>query len=298
MSMCYSISVNIFNNMLFGGKMNKSKVFTFVIFALCIYLLMSCEMFSFSIAKSFSRDYSDLLSDASVNELLSLAQDVESGNVDIAASLLNEFSEEDLSKLTIKEKESILELAFDATLSMGSLSNLTGELFDDDVKVNYSIFLGKVFDEVRQCNTDAINELLSSPDVLKSASTDILSTAAITSTFQLIANSELNTSQEAVETFEKVVARSEFQNVDENSVEILASALVAELYPSAKDDNKNKLESELTNSLNVLLLLSGNDLTVDNETINRQEELGDTMFLGLVPISDMLGSFNFSNATP
>lgn len=154
--------------------------------------LFSCDLYTSSIGENVVRDQSEVLKNASASALAEMAAGVESANPETAVAIMELLGnkKDELKSLTIEEKEAILNLALDTTVSIGKLTEIAkplldgGSISDDDAKK----IVKDILNNVNSFNTDALTTLLEDPDTLKNADPSVLANAAIASIAQVATN--------------------------------------------------------------------------------------------------------------
>lgn len=254
----------------------KKTVYMLVLFVSCL-TFASCSLFTTSLGKSFARDPSAMLENATTSDLIELAKGSESANPDVAAGILNELSKKDkteIIELSTEDKQDVLKLAVDATISMGTISGALDSVDMENLEnIDADEVIGNLVDSITEFDTAIIDTLFTDPKTLATADPSVLADAAIVSLIQVVGKDGIT---KLMEEGVNINSSSEPEAIAES---ILSAADIS-------DDEKAEKIDSLKATANVIKLLTGNSVTVGDETVTRDDEFADIKILGLVSLGD------------
>ncbi len=254
----------------------KKTVYMLVLFVSCL-TFASCSLFTTSLGKSFARDPSAMLENATTSDLIELAKGSESANPDVAAGILNELSKKDkteIIELSTEDKQDVLKLAVDATISMGTISGALDSVDMENLEnIDADEVIGNLVDSITEFDTAIIDTLFTDPKTLATADPSVLADAAIVSLIQVVGKDGITKLME------------EGVNINSSSEpEAIAKSILS--AADISDDEKAEKIDSLKATANVIKLLTGNSVTVGDETVTRDDEFADIKILGLVSLGD------------
>ena len=143
-------------------------------------LTVSCrQIFTTSLGSALARDGINIPSDASVDELLEIAEGEYSSDPDVAKELLDAFADKDAADLTglsKDEKGTILDLAASAAVDMDTITDLG---IKADSGYDKNALVAEAFNSFdSSVNLTAIEILLNDPNTIQTAPLDSIILAA------------------------------------------------------------------------------------------------------------------------
>ena len=144
-------------------------------------LTVSCrQLFTTSLGSALARDGINIPSDASIDELLEIAQGEYGSDPDVSKELLDAFAEQDaddLTDLSADEKGAILNLAASAAVDMDTLTDLGKKAGDD--AYNSDDLVAEAFNSFdTSVDLTAIEILLADTNTIQTAPVDSIILAA------------------------------------------------------------------------------------------------------------------------
>lgn len=255
----------------------KKTVYMLVLFVSCL-TFASCSLFTTSLGKSFARDPSAMLENATTSDLIELAKGSESANPDVAAGILNELSKKDkteIIELSTEDKQDVLKLAVDATISMGTISGALDSVDMENLEnIDADEVIGNLVDSITEFDTAIIDTLFTDPKTLATADPSVLADAAIVSLIQVVGKDGIT----------KLMEDGGDIDFSSSKPEVIAESILS--AADISDDEKAEKKDSLKATANVIKLLTGKEVTVGDETVTRDDELADIKILGLVSLGD------------
>lgn len=269
--------------------MKKKSFNEIVLISLCFSVLVqfsACEMFTSSLGKGFQRNQRDILEKASVSDLLTFSQGANASNPDTMKAVLNLLSQknsEELKKLSAADKETVLNLTMDATLSMEKVSEMAsqiGDLASDPSPDKAEKIVKKFLDGINTFDTKASTELLSDPETMKNAKPAALAKAAAALIAQVAA-------KKGYDKIKDNIRNNAPFNFETDTAENLVNKM---LGASASQEDKAALKAAV-NAAKLLQKKEAQDSK--GNTVTRPDiDPKDAKLLGLMPLGDILKSFN------
>ena len=160
--------------------MNRWKWTALFMLSLMVLTVSCRQLFTTSLGSALARDGIDIPSNASIDELLEIAQGEYGSDPDVSKELLDAFAEQDakdLKKLLPDDKGTILNLAASAAVDMDTLTDLGKKAGDDSYDRNALVAAAfNSFDT--SVDLTAIEILLADENTINTAPVDSIILAA------------------------------------------------------------------------------------------------------------------------
>jgi hypothetical protein len=230
---------------------NQSKIFLFVILTLA-FISSSCDIYTTALGETFARDDS-YLSSFSANEILG-----SDANSDDKLEALSTKTDEELTSLSTEDKETILDITLGESIAMDEIGTLIDEIYsiDSEDDIDTEALLDSVIDIINPIDTTAALVLLNDPDTLETADATSLLNASVA----LIAQA----ASELISTDIDIIS-----NLEDSSLDINTSTTDEIIEAMMGEDVSDTIKQNLTTAINTLKVLTGNEVTIDGETVDR-----------------------------
>jgi len=147
------------------------------IIALAVLLTISCrQLYTDSLGSSLTRNDPGISSSASLDDLVDIANTRNGSKPTVAKDLLSALSKKDpadIAKLSMKDKEDILNLGGAATIDLKTITKLSQNIKDNAENQN-QLIQDAINDTNKGVNTTVIQQILSDDDVLKEAAPETI----------------------------------------------------------------------------------------------------------------------------
>ena len=246
----------------------KKIMFAILFVAICV-VFASCSFFTTSLGKGLARDSDEIFKNASTADIVDFAKESGSADGEVAAGILDELATrtDDIPALSVEDKEDILQLAVDATISMEALTDVLKDVDLENIDPNSLI--DSVFDAIPEFDTAALEAIFNDTDSLANADTSVLATAAVVSLVQVVGSDGLKSIMENAGTIE----------LDGD-----LDASVNSIAKAAGFENKPNVIEELKTTVSVVQLLSGETV---NGVTRTSEDLASINILGILNLGDL-----------
>ena len=248
--------------------MNHSKSFLFGILTLA-FISGSCDIYTTALGETFARDDSYLTSFSATNILESDATSEEK------LEALSSKSDEELTSLSTEDKDTILDITLGESIAMDKITSVLDDIdLDDDIDAD--ALLDSVMDIINPVDTTAALVLLNDTATLATADASSLLNASVALIAQ--AASELNTTDIDI-----------ISNLEDSSLDINTSTTDDIIEAMVGSDASDSITQNLTAAINTLKALSGNEVSIDGETVTRDTTNDEASLIGSsYTLSDLL----------
>ncbi|WP_428770777.1 hypothetical protein V1L52_02755 [Treponema sp. HNW] len=239
----------------------------------------SCSVFTTPLGKALKRNQTAVLKRASASELIEFSRTPYASSPETTKALMDLLAGTDIEELTalsLRDKETALKLAMDVSFPMSTLKSVTQEAL---IAVDGGLsneeagrIIIKLIDGINTFNTSALSALLTDTEVMRSADSSVLVDASLALLIQTTAD-----------IYDSAAHDIDFKN---DSVDTIINKILG--GQSGFEEKKAALRASLT----AIKLLSGESVKSSAEIpVLRVIDASQTKFIGLIPLDTFLAGF-------